>query len=140
MIALRHICGQASRAKLSGEATTSPLAEHPNLATDETSQKRSLIVKSFGPADLERCGLPPLVGSARENPTCLGQILASVSMSGDANHPHDSAAEAVIAAPVDHPSDQAPGVGAEGPVLEAHSDSGSEGDGASEIGAVSGSR
>ena len=61
-------------------------------------------------------------------------------MSGDANHPHDSAAEAVSAAPVDHPSDQAPGVGAEGPVLEANSDSGSEGDGASELGAVSGSR
>jgi molecular chaperone GrpE len=61
-------------------------------------------------------------------------------MSGDANHPHDSTAEAVSAAPVDHPSDQASGVGAEGPVLEANSDSGSEGDGASELGAVSGSR
>jgi hypothetical protein len=61
-------------------------------------------------------------------------------MSGDANHPHDSAAEAVSAAPGDHPSDQSPGVGAEGAVLEANPDPGSEGDGASEGGAVSGSR
>ena len=61
-------------------------------------------------------------------------------MSGDANHPHDSAAEAVSAASVDHPSDQAPGDGAEAPVLEALSEPGSEGDGASQVGAGSGSR
>ena len=61
-------------------------------------------------------------------------------MSGDANHPHDSAAEAVSAAPADLSSDQSPGVGAEGLALEAIPDPGSDGDGASEGGAVSGSR
>lgn len=61
-------------------------------------------------------------------------------MSGDANHPHDSAAEAVSAAPADQSSDQSPEVGAEGPALEAIPDPGSEGDGASDGGAVSGSR
>ncbi len=61
-------------------------------------------------------------------------------MSGDANHPHDSAAEAVSAAAVDQSSDQSSEVGAEGPILEAIPDPGSEVDGASEGGAVSGSR
>lgn len=61
-------------------------------------------------------------------------------MSGDANHPPDSAAEAVSAAAVDQSSDQSPGVGAEAPALEAIPDPGGEGDGASDGGAVSGSR
>jgi molecular chaperone GrpE len=61
-------------------------------------------------------------------------------MSGETNNPHNSAAEAASAAPADLSSDQSPGVGAEGPALEAIPDSESEGDGASEGGAVSGSR
>ena len=61
-------------------------------------------------------------------------------MSGDANHPPDSAAEAVSAAAVDQSSDQSPEVGAVGPALEAIPDPGGEGDGASEGEAVSGSR
>ncbi len=61
-------------------------------------------------------------------------------MSGDANHPQDSAAEAVSAAPADQPPGQAPELGAEGPALEANPDPGSGGDGAGEATAVSGTR
>ncbi len=57
-------------------------------------------------------------------------------MSGDANHPQDSAAEAVNAPP----ADQLPELGAEAMALEAIPDPGSEGDGAGEAGTVSGSR
>ena len=57
-------------------------------------------------------------------------------MSGDANHPQDSAAEAVNAPP----ADQLPELGAEAMALESIPDPGSEGDGAGEAGTVSGSR
>ena len=61
-------------------------------------------------------------------------------MSGDATHPHDSAAEAVSAAPADQPSDQSPEGGAEGPAPGAMPDPGSGDAGASEAPTVSGSR
>ena len=61
-------------------------------------------------------------------------------MSGDATHPHDSAAEAVSAAPADQPSDQSPAGAAEGPAPGAMPDPGSGDAGASEAGTVSGSR
>jgi len=57
-------------------------------------------------------------------------------MSGDANHPQDSAAEAVSAPPVD----QLHELGAEAMALEANPDPGTEADGAGEVGIVSGSR
>ncbi len=61
-------------------------------------------------------------------------------MSGDATHPHDSAADAVSAAPADQPSDQSPEGGAEGPAPGAMPDPGSGDAGASEAPTVSGSR
>ncbi len=65
-------------------------------------------------------------------------------MSGDANLPHDSAAEAVSPEPADQSVDQAPDQasahGAEGPALEANSVPGSEADGDGDPGVVSGSR
>ena len=61
-------------------------------------------------------------------------------MSGDATHPHDSAAEAVSAAPADQPSDQSPEGGGEGPAPGAMPDPGSGDAGASEATTVSGSR
>ena len=65
-------------------------------------------------------------------------------MSGDANHSHDSAAEAVSPEAVDpiadQASDQAAGGGAEAPALESNPAPGTEGEGASEAGAPSGSK
>ena len=65
-------------------------------------------------------------------------------MSGDATHLHDSAAEAVSPEPVDPiadpASDQTAEGGAEGPALESNPALGPEGEGASEVGAPSGSR
>ena len=65
-------------------------------------------------------------------------------MSGDATHSHDSAAEAVSTEAVDpiadQASDQAAEGGAEAPALESNPAPGTEGEGASEVGAPSGSR